>query len=261
MEGRTSLWFAFCLLACTGCITGGAQKAAQTPTLPAPTPLASSTPIDVPSKIDPKRTPRVLIAYGKLKEGEAKALDRDPEQQFKLRHQAREIYQEALKQDGTMLEAHRGLGRVYVDLGDLARAQEAYAKAQAKFPKESILWFDLGQMHNRQKDFAKAAECFHKALEMEPENRTYLTTLGFTLARAGQTEQSVAHLSRAMGPASAHYNVARMLLHLQQTEQATRHLQQAVRINPNLDAARQLLDEVQNGNVRAGVSAELPSAQ
>jgi tetratricopeptide (TPR) repeat protein len=261
MEGRTALWFSCLLVGCAGCVTGGAQKTAQVAAPPSPVPVATTDFVDASSKKDSKRTPRVLIAFAKLKEGEAKALDQDPEQQFKIRHQARELYQEALKLDGSALEAHRGLGRVYVDLGDFARAQETFTKAQVRFPKESIFWFELGQMHNRKKDFVQSVECYKKALELDPENRLYLTTLGFTLARAGQIDQSITLLAQSMGPASAHYNVARMLLHLQQAEQAAQHLQQSVRLNPNLEAARQLLSDVQNGKVGASGSVELPPTQ
>ena len=102
-------------------------------------------------------------------------------------------------------------------------------------------------MHNRRKEFPEAIQCLSKALEMDPENRVYITTLGFTFARTGQTEQSMVLLARSMGLASAHYNVGRMLLHLQRTEEGMDHIRQAVQLNPNLAGARQLLGEQDQG--------------
>ncbi len=250
MDGRriALLWLGS-LFASAGCITSSTQKLAAPPSPPPAAPKAPvAQAVESPTKNDPRRTPRVLIAFAKFKEDEAKALEREPEQQFKVRDQARQLYQEAIKLDGNSIEAHRGLCRVYCDLNDFDRAQDTIKKAMAKFPKESVFWYEQAQMHNRKKDFAEATRCLNKAMEMDPENRLYVTTLGFTLARAGQIDQAVTLLSRSMGVASAHYNVARMLLHLQRTDEGVNHLRQAVQINPNLDPARQLLDELERGD-------------
>lgn len=247
MEGRKSLIWACSFMLCAGCITGNNHRVPPSAAPPPASAAAPITPTVTEAKKDPKSGPRLIVALAKFKESEAKALDRDPEKQFKIRYEARDCYTEAVKADPTNLDAHRGLGRVYVDLGDFQRAEETFKKAQAKFPRESIFWYELGQMHNRRKDFTQAVACLNKALDMEPENRLYLTTLGFTLARGGRNEESVAVLTRAMGLASAHYNVGRMLLHLQRTQEGVQHLRQAVATNPNLQDARQLLHDMENG--------------
>lgn len=248
MDGRRSLLCACSLLMFTGCITtANSQKVQQAAATPHTASAGPTTVSDSKSRKDPKAAARLLVATAKYNESEANSLTHDPEQQYKVRYMAMEHYQQAMKLDAGSVEAHRGLGRIYVDLADFDRAVDIFKKAQAKFPNQSVFWYELGQMHNRRKDFTQAAQCLNKALEMEPENRQYLTILGLTLARAGQTEQSVALLSRSMGAASAHYNVGRMLLHLQRTEEGTRHLQQALQANPNLEPARQLLQEVSDG--------------
>ncbi|MCI0682273.1 MAG: tetratricopeptide repeat protein [Gemmataceae bacterium] len=259
MEGRKALAWASSFLLCAGCVTNNAHKAPQSisPAAPAAAPHVPQAPptVATEAKKDPKTGPRLVVALAKFKEAEARTLDREPEKQYKIRFQARDLYRDAIKGDPTNIEAHRGLGRVYVDLGDFERARETFIKAQEQFPKESIFWYELGQMHNRRKDFAHAITCLNKALDMSPENPLYLTTLGFTLARTGRNEESLAVLTRAMGLASAHYNVGRMLLHLQRTDQAVQHLRQAVAANPRLETARQLLNDVENGR-RVQVSLE-----
>ena len=126
-------------------------------------------------------------------------------------------------------------------MDDFARALELYHKALDKTPQDHGLWFDMGLCLNRQKEWVRAIPCFQKALELDPENRQYMKTLGFTLVRAGQTEQGLTHLSHAMGTALAHYNVAHMLDHMQQPDQCRLHLQLALEINPNLEQARDML--------------------
>src|SRR5207244_1685647 len=89
---------------------------------------------------------------------------------------------------------------------------------------------------------ARAVPCFQKALDLDPENREYMKKLGFTLARLGQTEQSLALLTRAMGAPLAHYNLARMMEHLGHCEESRHHLELALQLNPNLAQARDMLD-------------------
>lgn len=260
MDDRKRVLWASSLLLCAGCFTTGLQRWPQGAVPPPATAAATAAPVDANAKKDPKVAARLLVASAKFNESEANAPGKDAEQQFKIRYEAKERYQLAMKMDPNCVDAHRGLGRIYVDLADFDRAQDIFKKAQAKFPKESVFWFEQGQMHNRRKDFAQAAACLQKALDMEPENRGYLTTLGFTLARSGQTEQSVALLTRSMGGGSAHYNVARMLLHLQRTEEGMQHLRMAVQASPNLENARELLSELENSGP-ANVRIEFQAGQ
>ncbi len=103
------------------------------------------------------------------------------------------------------------------------------------------MWFDLGMCYSRQKDLAQARQCYQKALDLDPENLSYMKQMGFTLARLGQTDQGLAYLTRAMGAALAHYNLARMMDHMGQPDQCRRHLELALQINPSLPQAREML--------------------
>jgi tetratricopeptide (TPR) repeat protein len=263
MEGRISITVACLFLGLCGC-QNRSQSLLTPPTdHPGHTLAKTSAPatnvyVPVSPKVenatpdDGKRAPRVAAALAAYKEADARALDRNPETQFKVRDQARKLYQEAIKLDPDFVEAHRGLARVYVDLGDFERAQDTLHKAQAKFPKHSVFWYEQAQLHNRKKEFNEAIQALNRALQMDPENRMYMTTLGMTLARTGQTDLAVQTLSRSMGPASANYNVARMLIHLNRTDAAHHHLRVAVQQNPNLEAARRMLLQMESGIQPAG---------
>ena len=66
---------------------------------------------------------------------------------------------------------------------------------------------------------------------------TYARLCGWTLARAGRFDESYKHFSKTVGPAQAHYNVARMMEHLGKPELSKRHLRAALKANPSFDEA------------------------
>jgi tetratricopeptide (TPR) repeat protein len=94
----------------------------------------------------------------------------------------------------------------------------------------------------RKKEWTPAVQDFQKAVELDPENRPFANTLGFALARAGQYDESLRCFARLQGEAMAHYQLARMLQHLQQTDLCRQHLELALAKDPKLDAARQMKD-------------------
>ena len=78
-------------------------------------------------------------------------------------------------------------------------------------------------------------------MQIEPENRDYQKVLGFTLARAGRIEESLAVLTQAgQSAAYAHLMVAKTFLHLHQPERCKEHLDLAKRANPNAQQAHDI---------------------
>lgn len=237
------------VLICSGCV------ATQTQTINDPiVKTEESIPIKKAVSTGPKKPPLAAteIAFGKFKESSA---DTDggksnPESQARLREDARKAYQNALKVDPNSLDAHRCLGSLYVKTGDFERAMDTYKKALAKHPNESILWYDLALCHHRRKDFPESVRCLTKALEMDPENSSYLLKMGFTLAWMGNLEQGLSYLSRAQGAAQAHYNIARILLQRDQTQLARHHLNVALQRNGQLAEARELLSTLDGPSAR-----------
>lgn len=258
MDCRKSLLvLAVFTLGSSGCLWNNAQKngSADAPKTPEPTP---DHVVYKKEKDGPKRQPsaNLLTKLAVLREGQAEK-SKEPDVQTRLYDDARRNYQEALKVDPNHLEALQGLGRIYIKLGDYEHAVDAYNKAIAKNPRSGSLWIDLAMCHNRKKDYPQAIKCMSKALEYDPENRAYMKTMGFTLARAGQVEQAMPYLTRALGEVGAHYNLARMLLHMNQVEQGRQHLALALRANPEHEPSRQLLAKLDQPNGAAPVAVEL----
>ncbi len=254
MDGRTlrGLILAGLLLSGTGCMTAATGKSDQAALTSMNAKKAFEELAGNPNarRMGDKKLPSadLAVAWGTMKEQGAESAKQNPEQQMRQLDDARRSYQDACAADPGHIEAWRGLARVYVQMGDHERANDTYRKAVAKHPKNLPLWQDWGMAHNRRKDFNEAVKCFQKALEIDPENREVMSKLGYTLARAGQIEQSMTHLTRALGSSSAHYNVARMCMHLNQRDQALVHLRLSVRENPAYEDARTLLAQLESGS-------------
>jgi len=241
MDCRMSLLVVLVLAGnCCGCLT--TKSSTQTPAPPSVTQTPTDAQISK-AKPGPLRQPKAetIVALGVLKEREADKAPEDAELQQRLRDQARRAFQEAIKTNPKCLAAHQGLARVYLAQGDEERALETYRKATAQFPKEPSLWIDLAMCHNRKKNWDSAIQSLNKALELDPENRLGIQTLGLTLARAGRVDESVACLQKITAAANAHYQVARMMHHLQRRDLCRQHLQLALQANPNFQPAQQLL--------------------
>jgi tetratricopeptide (TPR) repeat protein len=201
----------------------------------------------------PKRAAHAMtyVAAGRLREQEATAPGRSPAEREAAYESARKAYQQALALDTNCLTAYEALAHLYESMGDQDRAVATYQKVLKTHPKEAGLWYDLGMCYSRHKQWDQAVANLSKAVELDPENRPYSHTLGFCLARAGRFDDSLACFQRVDGPAKAHYNLARMLEHLNQTELCKQHLQIAVQADPNLAEAQQLLAQL-NGQPATG---------
>jgi tetratricopeptide (TPR) repeat protein len=101
--------------------------------------------------------------------------------------------------------------------------------------------------HARKKEWEPALKCLRKAGELDPENRQFSHNLGYCLARSGRYEESLACFTKTDGEAKAHYNLARMLHHMQQDDLSRQYLRTAVEKDPYLIPAKELLAQLENG--------------
>lgn len=205
---------------------------------------AGETPKIVPaenSRFRRKPTASTCVTIAEYREAAAADSGIPPAQVDSLREEARKLYQQALTLDAKYLPAYRGLARLYEARGDYERAVATYQAAIKKHPKEASLWFDLGMCQARRKDWEPSLASLRKAVELDPENRIFCKTLGLCLARAGRYDESFNFLKGIVGEAQAHYDLARMLLHLNEPEGAQRHLTLALQVNPEMEAAQELL--------------------
>jgi tetratricopeptide (TPR) repeat protein len=228
------------------------QQVAQNPMLATPSGQVVATAPVVKEKELPKRDPQpsLLVAYGDFQFREAADASRTPLEKEQIYDRARRAYQKALEQDPNNLPALQSLSHLYVALQDHDRAIATYQRTLKAYPKNASVWFDLGVYQSRCKEWDPAVQNLRQALTLDPENRFYANWLGNCLARAGRYDESLACFQTFVGPAQAHYNVARMQVHLQQEQAARQHLRLALQADPKHEEAQLLLKKLELGGVQ-----------
>lgn len=256
MEGRWRLGlvggFVAGLMGCT--IT---QK---TPILPAAPPVPSNpnavyVPEPAEENTSAKEGPLAASTLIVFANTWVEAVGRDPSkpaaERDRLLTQARQTYQEVLRREPKNVEALLGLGQLYVVTGETEKLREIEQKATTLHAKNAKVWAWAAVQEAQAKHFDIAAEDYHKAVQLDPENRLYRIHLGFTLARGKRYSEAYEWLSRTMREAEARYNLAMMMIHNGDTDKAQMELRLSVRADPNMSASRnQLLAMTAGTDVR-----------
>lgn len=207
----------------TAAMTGGSTAPRST--------LAEDDPLRLdrmPRKIGPEvyvGAARLLENQGKFDEAEAK-------------------YREALKVAPHDFAALIGLARLYDRQGQGAKALETYRTAAKAHPDNALVFNDLGLCYRRQRQTGPALEAFRRAIALKPEEAKYRNNLAAALVEAGQPDEALEQLLAVHSPATAHYNLACLLQQHGDATAAATHLQQALRHDPGLAPARQMLAQL-----------------
>jgi tetratricopeptide (TPR) repeat protein len=113
--------------------------------------------------------------------------------------QAVAILREVLDKQADRPLAYVALAQGYVDANRGAEAVKLLEQAQQKFPSETSIEFELGAVFDKQKRFADAEAAFRQVLAREPDNAPALNYLGYMLADRGERlDESVGYLKRAL---------------------------------------------------------------
>ena len=95
--------------------------------------------------------------------------------------------------------AYIALSQAYSDADRGPQAVKVLQDAQAKFPQDNAIAFELGSAFDKQKKFADAEAAFRQVLAREPENAAALNYLGYMLAERGERlDESVNYLKKAL---------------------------------------------------------------
>jgi tetratricopeptide (TPR) repeat protein len=91
------------------------------------------------------------------------------------------------------------LAQGYMDANRGPDAVKLLEQAQAKFPSDTSVTFELGAVFEKQKRYADAEAAFRRVLAREPDNAPALNYLGYMLADRGERlEESVGYLKKAL---------------------------------------------------------------
>jgi tetratricopeptide (TPR) repeat protein len=165
---------------------------------------------------------------------------------------ARGVYQDILSREPNNVDALLGLGEMYQVAGEIDKLREVEKKATSLHPKNPKVWAWVAVRQARAKNFDEAAESYHQAVKLEPDNRMYRIHLGFTLARGGRYAEGFEWLSRSMREAEARFNVAQMMIHNGDIEKAKLELRLSLKADPNFKAAGDQLTAIMNPNAPPG---------
>ncbi len=109
------------------------------------------------------------------------------------------LLQQMVQQHDDEPAAYIVLAQGYSDANRGAQAVQLLRDAQAKFPGDSTIMFELGAEFDRQKRFSDAEAAFRQLIAQEPENSAALNYLGYLLADRGERlDESVSLVQRAL---------------------------------------------------------------
>ena len=109
------------------------------------------------------------------------------------------VLQDALDKQADRPLAYVVLAQGYMDANRGADAVKLLEQAQAKFPADTSVTFELGAVLEKQKRFADAEVAFRRVLTREPDNAPTLNYLGYMLADRGERlDESVGYLKKAL---------------------------------------------------------------
>lgn len=96
-------------------------------------------------------------------------------------------------------DAYVAMSQVYTDANRGAQAVKVLQDAQSKFPAETGIAFELGTVLDRQRKFAESEVVFRQLLSKEPDNAPALNYFGYMLAERGERlNESVDYIKRAL---------------------------------------------------------------
>jgi tetratricopeptide (TPR) repeat protein len=245
MDGRWKLALAGGLL--SGLLGCTSTPKPQPLPLPPPTSTAGKSvfvpePVDDGPVKDGPLAPSTMLVFANVW---VEAVSQDPNkpaaEREQLLCQARQAYQEVLQRDPKSVEALLGLGQLYQVTGETDKLREVEHRAKTLHPTNPKVWAWVAVRRAQAKDFDAAAECYHQATKLDPDNRLYRIHLGLTLARSGRYDECREWLMRAMREGDARYNLAKMMLHNNEPEKARIELRMALQVDPAMQAAKDQL--------------------
>lgn len=148
----------------------------------------------------------------------------------------------------------------YIEKGDEHRAKSEIYSAEfeysgaIKLDEENVRAnFGIGICYLERGELAKAEDILNRIIKLEaafePEHKHLFNEFGIYLRKAGMFDQSIRYYNRALELTEKDdhlfYNVARAYSEKGDTPSAKENLERALKLNPKLDAARKLLDQLE----------------
>jgi Flp pilus assembly protein TadD len=132
--------------------------------------------------------------------------------------------------------AYNNLGTWLSKKGQITEAMECFHKSLQINPDDSDILYNLGNGYARLGDWNQAINNYQRALQIIPNQPDILDNLGFAFAARKQFAEAIACLEAALkldpDSADAHNNLATVLFIQKRLDEAILHYREALRITP-----------------------------
>jgi TolB-like protein/Tfp pilus assembly protein PilF len=149
-------------------------------------------------------------------------------------------YERALALDPAQADAAKGLGFLYLALGQFEKSLEFLDRATRLSPHDpelSDLYDGRAADYNGLGQYDQAIEWARRAIVINPNNSWAHDSLSSAYLRSGQCEKSLEYFDNLvrLSPQDSDYNIAKSQAHfcLEQYDQAIESARRAIAINPN----------------------------
>jgi Flp pilus assembly protein TadD len=259
MDGRRfKLALAGSLLAgVIGCdtLTPKNPWASNTPTPPPPSPTSSASgkavfvaePEDETVKKDGPLQSTTLLAVAELNMQMSTYSNKSPGERDQLLNVARQKYNEILQRDPNNVDALLGLAKMYRLTGENERLLETESRLRERHSNNAKVWEWIAVRQGQSREWDNAADSYHHAVKLDPDNRLYRIHLGFTLARGARYDEAWQWLSRSMRETEGRFNLAQMMIHNGHPEKARQQLEYVMQADPNFKPAAMQLAAMNSG--------------
>ena len=158
---------------------------------------------------------------------------------------AAEFYRQVLAVAPEQLTALIGYGRLLDRENKFAEAATYYQRATQAHPDNPSAFNDLGLCLARQGNLKSSIKTLSRAVELRPRSELYRNNIAAVLVENNQPDHGMEHLAEVHGEAIAHYNIAYLLQKRGQMELAKDHFTLALKCDPSLEPARQMLTRME----------------
>lgn len=165
-------------------------------------------------------------------------------------------YQRALQLDPNRETTLLSFARLYDRQGNFAEAQRLYERAATSHPRSPQVFNDYGLCAVRQGRIDQGLKLLGRAVDLAPENALYRNNLAQTLVGLGRDDEALRQLRAVHSEEAARYNIAYWHWSSGRGEQAAAHLGEALRANPQLTQAQQLMAAIQEAGAPMMASNE-----
>ena len=172
--------------------------------------------------------------------------------------EAVKMYYQAMIRDPKNPKILINLGRSYLEMGDLDKAETNFNKALVKNPQDLDAAEGLTQVFMRKKEPAKAVKLFEQLVEGDSSNPILLNRLGLLYLKSNETSKAIDVYKKMLEidarDAKAHANLGLVYATMNDVKNALKEWNMALALDPDLKAAAQnkkMLEDVMRGDTDA----------